>query len=339
MSKRKILIATTNQGKFEEFTTELADLNFDFINLKDLGLDRIDLEEPFGTVWENARHKAKFFAKKSKLLTVADDTGFFIKALKGGPGVRAKRYASTGLERTQKVLENMKDKKDRRAYFTTTICVYDPKTDNFNIINGKTNGLITKKMIGQTRQGVEYDSAFYYEPLNKTYAQMSLLEKNLVSHRGKAVIKLKYFLDKQYSLRKIVASGAVIIKDRKMLMTKRRDTRPRFNNRWEFPGGCVDENENVISTMKREVLEETGYVVEPVEMIPVVMAQTEKKDNYQVFLIFHISKIKSGKFKPADNEVADGAWVTYSEALKKLLLPMNKEFIKQNKKLFKKYID
>ncbi len=335
----KILISTNNRGKFEELTAELFDLPFEFVNLKDVGLDKIDLEEPYDTVWENARHKAKFFAKKSKLLTVADDTGFFIKALKGEPGVRAKRYASTGLERAQKVLEKMKDKKDRKAHFTTTICVYDPKTDNFDIINGKTNGLITKKMIGQTRKGVEYDSVFYYEPLKKTYAQMTLLEKNLISHRGKAVLKLKYFLDKQYALRKIVASGGIIIKDKKMLMTKRRDSRVKFNNRWEFPGGCVDSNEDVVEALKREVLEETGYIVNPIEIVPMVLAKTEVNDGYQVFLIFHICKIKSGNFKPADNETAEGDWFTYDEALKKPLLPMNKNFIQMNKKLLKKYIN
>jgi XTP/dITP diphosphohydrolase len=113
----KILIATTNPGKFKEIVAELADLHFKFINLTDLKLDNIEVEEPHLTTWENAVEKARFFARKTGLITIAEDTGLFIDALDGNPGVKAKRFAPTATLRVQKnIKKNEKsagEKKER----------------------------------------------------------------------------------------------------------------------------------------------------------------------------------------------------------------------------------
>ncbi len=342
---RKILIATSNTGKFTEITAELADLQFGFINLKDLKLDKFEVDEPHDTTWQNAVEKAKFFAKKSGLLTIAEDTGLFIRYLNGEPGVKAKRYGDTALERVEKVLEKMKNipDKQREAYFETTGCIYNPETDSFSIFKGKTNGLIAKKIKGPIKESMSYASIFYYPPLKKLFAEMPLLEKNMVSQRGKMVFQLKYFLMNQYSLKQVVCAGGVIVKNRKMLMTKRRDLRPAFNNKWEFPGGGVENGESFDKTLEREVGEETGYKVDKIEQLPDVFTAmtTNKKENYQVHLIFSICKIKSGKFKTADAETSGHGWFTYQEALKMDMLPLNKKVIQSNanKKILKKFID
>lgn len=340
---KKILIATTNIGKFTEMTAELADLHFQFINLKDAGLDKFEAEEPHAATWQNALEKAKFFGKKSGLLTIAEDTGLFVNYLKGAPSIKSKRYAPTAMERSQKILKMLKNapKNKRTAYFESSGCIYDPRTENFSIFVGRVRGLISKTVSREAREGMGYDSIFYYPPLKKTFAQLPLLEKNRVSHRGKMILQIKYHLMKCNSFKQIIASVSVVVKNRKMLMTKRRDLRVEFNNKWEFPGGGVEAGESIVECLKRETMEETGYSIVPLEQLPEIFTASQREGNYQVHLFIYICKIKSGKFKPADAETCGHGWFTYKEALKIDMLPLNKKSIqsKLNKKVLKKYID
>ena len=200
---KKILVATGNIGKFMEITAELTDLQFDFINLKDLKLDKFEVEEPHSTTWQNALEKAKFFAKKSGLITISEDTGLFVDYLNGAPGVRSKRYGPTSEKRINKLLfklAGVPDKK-RGAYFETAGCLYNPSTDSFSIFIGKAKGMITKKIHQSSREGMGYDSIFWFPPLKKTFSELPLLEKNQVSHRGKMINQLKYFLMNLYQSR------------------------------------------------------------------------------------------------------------------------------------------
>ncbi|TSC84839.1 MAG: dITP/XTP pyrophosphatase [Parcubacteria group bacterium Gr01-1014_13] len=342
---RKILIATSNIGKFTEITAELEDLQFKFVNLKDLKLDKFEVEEPHSTTWQNALEKAKFFAKKSGLLTVAEDTGLFVDHLDGAPGVKSKRYGATSLERNEKLLAELKNVPDekRGAYFETAGCIYNPGNDNFSIFIGKARGVITKKINQASRQGMSFDSIFYYPPLKKTFAELSMLDKNRASHRGQMVVQLKIYLMTHYSLKQVICAAGIIVKDRKMLMTKRRDLRPAFNNKWEFPGGGVENGETFDETLYREVTEETGYKIQKIEQLPDILTATalNSKESYQVHLFMSVCKIKSGKFNPADAETSGHGWFTYQEALKMPMLPLNKKVIQStvNKKILKKYID
>ncbi len=342
---QKILIATGNIGKFTEIKTELTDLDFNFVNLKDIKLDKFEADEPHNTTWQNALEKAKFFAKKSGLMTIAEDTGFFVDHLNGTPGVKAKRYGATAKERNEKLLKNLKGipNKNRSAYFETAGCIYDPHTENFSIFTGQAKGKVAEKIHGESRDGLGYDSIFFYPPLKKTFSELSLLEKNRVSHRGQMVLQLKYFLMKQYSLKQIVCAAGIIVKDRKMLLTKRRDLRPEFNNKWEFPGGGVENGESFTETLIREVGEETGYKVNKIEQLPEIFTTTvlNHTESYQVHLILSVCEIKSGKFNPADAETCGHGWFTYKEALKMDMLALNKKVIqaKANKKILKKYIN
>lgn len=343
---QKILIATSNAGKFMEIKAELDDLQFDFVNLKDLKLDKFEVEEPHDTTWQNALEKAKFFAKKTGLLTIADDTGLFIDYLKGAPGVKTKRYGGgTVKESMDKVLQQLQGVPDKKrgAYFEAAGCIYNPDTDSFSIFTGRANGIITKKIQHSSREGVGYDSIFYFPSLKKTFAELPLLEKNRVSHRGKMVAQLKYFLMSRYSLRQVICAAGIIVKDRKMLMTKRRDLRPAFNNKWEFPGGGVENGESFDETLQREVKEETGYTVKKLEQLPDIFTTTvsNTKESYQVHLFMSVCKIQSGKFKTADAEIGGHGWYTYAEAMKMDMLALNKKLIqsKTNQKILKKYID
>ncbi len=342
---RKILIATSNIGKFNEIKAELDDLQFEFVNLKDLKLDKVEVDEPHNTTWQNALEKAKFFAKKSKLITIAEDTGLFVDYLDGAPGVKAKRYGATPAERNEKLLDKLKGVPDKKrgAYFETAGCVYNPYTDNFSVFIGQSNGMIAKKFDHKLKTGFGYDAVFYYPPLRKLYIEMPLLEKNMVSQRGKMALQLKIFLMNQFTLRQVVCAGSIIVKDRKILMTKRRDLRPEFNNKWEFPGGGVENGESFDETMVREVEEETGYKVKKIEQLPDIFTASaiNNKENYQVHLVFSVCTIKSGKFKTADAETSGHGWFTYKEALKMDLLPLNRKVIQStaNKKILKKYID
>jgi len=337
----KILIATTNKGKFEEFVKEFSDLDLEFLSLKDVGLEKYDIEEPYTTTWENALHKAKFFAKKTKLPTLSEDTGFYVKALNNDPGIKAKRWADTPQERNNKILRELKGikEKDRDARFETDACFYEPENDSFTIFKGKVNGKIIENTQGKSRVGLQYDAIFYYPPLKKTFAELSISEKNLVSHRGQIMAQLKKFLTRHYSFKQLMVVGGIIVKDRKMLLQKRRDTRKEFNNKWEFVGGGVDNGESVPQALKREVKEESGYSVEIVEQLPEIITKTESKYGYQVFLLLYICKIKSGKLTCADTEATAHGWFTIKEALKLDSLPANKVVIRKNISILKKYVD
>ena len=337
----KILVATTNSGKFEEIKAEFTDLNLEFLNLKDVGLEKQELDEPYNTTWENALHKAKFFAKKTKLITLAEDTGFYVKALRGNPGIKAKRWASTPQKRIERILTALKGtpKNKRQAYFQTHACLYNPKDKSFNIFEGRVNGIITEKIAGQYRTHLQYDSIFYYSPLKKTFAQMSVKDKNNISHRGKILAQLKRFFLQHHSFKQYLVVGGIIVKNRRMLLQKRRDSRTEFNNKWEFVGGGIDNGESVFKALKREIKEESGLNVEPIEVLPDIINKVEKKYGYQVFLLLYICKIKSGKLKASDAECAGHGWFTLAEAQKLDSLPANKDVIKKNLDILKKYVD
>lgn len=339
-----IVIATTNPGKFEEISSHFNDLNFNFASLENIGIQQIDLEEPYDTTEQNALHKARFFAHQTKFITIAEDTGFFVEDLQGVPGVKAKRYAANAEERNHRVLQELKNipNAKRNCYFETAICLYDPKDDSYHIFKGKIEGQVVKEISNsKTREGMGYDSIFYYPPLKTTFAEISIAEKNTISHRGKALAQLKLFLTKQFSFNQIIASVAIIIRDKKMFLNKRRDVLPEFNNKWEFPGGGVDNKEEVVDCLKREVKQETGFMVEPVELLPKIYTITQESsaNPYQVFLIVYICSISSGEMKLAEEESAGGGWFTIEEALKLELLPLNKKCIQENIEFLKKYID
>ena len=339
--KQKLLVATTNQGKFDEIANELADLPFDIISLKKINRKIKEPVEDQPTIEGNAILKARYYAEKTGLLTMADDTGLFIKKLKGWPGVKCARIGNNDSERIAKLLTKMKNLKNRSAVFRTVMALHDPKKETLHTTSAAVDGQILKEPVKDKKISYGYNPVFYVNKSKKTFAEMNLDEKNMISHRGRAVNEMKFYLIKQYSFKTYLVPVGIIVKDKKMLMTKRRDFRKEYNNKWEFPGGGVEKGETIIENLKREVKEETGYNIEIVAQLPEIVGETRPKYSYQVFLIPFVCKIKSGKLNPADNEVADTAWLSTKQALKKSLLPLNKKCIQNinNLKMLKKYIN
>ena len=194
----KILIATRNKGKFTEFVEILKDLPFELLFLDDV-VDKVpsdfDVKETGKTFEENAVLKAETYGKMSGLLTLADDSGLCVDYLDGGPGVKSHRFAiGNDKDRYEKLLELMKKvpKKDRKAKFISVICLYNPQNRNIIITSDECRGEIAFKPKG--KHGFGFDPVFIVEDLDKHFAELTLEEKNQVSHRAKALKKIKKFL-------------------------------------------------------------------------------------------------------------------------------------------------
>lgn len=199
---KQLLIATRNQGKFPEIVALLKDIPFEFVSLNDLpGLSpEYEVEEPAMTFEGNAIIKAMTIGKKTGLLTLAEDAGLEVDALNGRPGVYTARYApGTDEDRYRKLLDELKDipGEKRTARFRAVVGIYDPSTDRVRTCEGVYEGKISEHPIGEN--GFGYDPIFYNEGLRKTNAQMTMEEKNSVSHRGQALRKASEILRKDFA--------------------------------------------------------------------------------------------------------------------------------------------
>ena len=189
---KKILIATNNQGKLKELKDHLKE--FEILSLSDI--DSV-IEEPVenGKIFaDNSLIKAKYYAEKTKLLTLADDSGLCINALGGRPGVFSSRFAGGDYEKAhQKLFKELADKDDRSAYFQSVITLYDPKNNKYEQFEGKCEGEILKESHGTG--GFGYDPIFSPDGLEKSFGECSRQEKYKYDHRKKAIDKLIEYLN------------------------------------------------------------------------------------------------------------------------------------------------
>ncbi|MBA4321788.1 MAG: non-canonical purine NTP pyrophosphatase, RdgB/HAM1 family [Odoribacter sp.] len=191
----KIVFATNNEHKLTEIMDLLGD-SFTLLSLKDINI-REDISEDFPTLEGNALFKAKFIHNVTGMNVFADDTGLEIESLNGLPGVHSARFAGADKDfsaNTEKVLILMKGKKNRRARFRSVIAL---------ILNGSEyffEGIVQGTIINDKRGsgGFGYDPIFVPQGEKITLAEMSLNEKNRISHRALAFGKLKLFLS-QYN--------------------------------------------------------------------------------------------------------------------------------------------
>lgn len=195
MNKKKLLLATTNQGKAREIKSFLQGLPLEILSLDDLG-DLGPFSEKGRTFDDNARGKSLFYSQNWGGLTLAEDSGLEIEALSGEPGVLSARYSgpqATDEKNNQKVLERMRDvpEERRKARFISCL-VLSRKGEVIKEIKESAEGRIAFEKKGTN--GFGYDPLFYYPPLKKTFAELLPEEKNEVSHRGRALKKLKEFL-------------------------------------------------------------------------------------------------------------------------------------------------
>ncbi len=189
----KLVFATNNQHKLQELQAMLGN-HFELLSLTEIGCDE-DIPEEQPTLEGNARQKAFYIYQKYGLPCFADDTGLEIEALNGEPGVFSARYA--GEEKSSeanmdKVLDKMSKINHRDARFRTVISL---------VINNREiqfEGIVNGKILHQKRgsSGFGYDPIFQPAGQELSFAEMSLPEKNKISHRGRAVSKLVDYLKK-----------------------------------------------------------------------------------------------------------------------------------------------
>lgn len=197
---RNLLIATGNPGKINELTQLLADIPLGIKTLADFPTIT-EVEETGATFEDNAVLKAKYFAEKTSLPTLADDSGLEVDALDGRPGVYSARYAPTPEKRIAKILQELKDTSDdqRTARFIAVVAFYNPQTQSLITATGTVKGVITSKPRAVGKRGFGYDPIFYSPELGKTFAEATSEEKNHVSHRARAIAKIKLSLKKTIS--------------------------------------------------------------------------------------------------------------------------------------------
>ena len=187
----RFVVASTNSGKIKEIKKVLQDTSLEVISMSEAGFND-EIEETGTTFEENALIKAQAVAAKVNAIVMADDSGLEVDALNGAPGVYSARYAGEGAndqDRNRKLLRELSyitDEK-RQARFVSAIAVVMPDGKSF-VVRGTCEGLIAKEPSGEN--GFGYDPLFYMPEFSATMAQISIEEKNKISHRGKALVKM-----------------------------------------------------------------------------------------------------------------------------------------------------
>lgn len=189
----KLIFATNNRNKVAEIQS-LVGNDFEIIPLKEAGID-IDIPEPHDQLEANAAEKARVIFSMDNQNCFSEDTGLEIAALKGEPGVKSARYAGEDRDfqaNIDLVLSKMAGMEDRTAQFRTVIClIWEQKEYYFE---GICKGKILTAMQG--KKGFGYDPIFVPDDATKSFASMTMEEKNKYSHRQKAVTQLFNFLGK-----------------------------------------------------------------------------------------------------------------------------------------------
>ena len=186
-----ICFATHNQNKVQELRN-LVGNNLEILSLNDIGVTD-EIEETGTTLKENALLKAKYVYDNYTIACFADDTGLEVDALDGAPGVYSARFAgepANNENNIEKLLELLQNKSNRQARFRTVIALV--KDDKPLFFEGIAEGEIISTRRGS--KGFGYDSVFLPNNLDRTFAEMNMREKNLISHRAIAVNKLTNFL-------------------------------------------------------------------------------------------------------------------------------------------------
>jgi XTP/dITP diphosphohydrolase len=190
---KKVIIASNNEHKIEEIKKILSKFSLEVVSLKEAGID-IDVEETGNSFMENAYIKAKEIFKISKGdMVLADDSGLQVDALGGSPGIYSARFAGehgNDKKNREKLLELMKDKtyEESTAHFVCAIVLIVDENTQLDV-QGEVYGNIIKEERGTF--GFGYDSLFYLEEYDKTFAEMQGDIKNSISHRSKALEKLE----------------------------------------------------------------------------------------------------------------------------------------------------
>ena len=191
-----LCFATNNQHKIQEVRAHLGS-DFQLVGLEEIGCT-VELPEEQPTLEGNSFQKAEYVYKNFGVSCFADDTGLEVEALQGAPGVYSARYAGeqrSAEDNMKLLLKNLSTSQNRKARFKTVITLITP--ERVRQFEGIVNGQIITEYKGSG--GFGYDPVFLPDGYNKTLAEMSMEEKNAISHRARAVNKLIEFLKETYS--------------------------------------------------------------------------------------------------------------------------------------------
>ena len=191
------MLATANRKKKKELEALLADLKLNLLCLDDFPNLR-EVEETGKTFEENAKLKALGYAAQTGKLTLAEDSGLCCEALEGAPGIYSARFAGPGKsdqENNLKLLRLLDKVPDlcRGASFKSAAALAEPGR-LIGVVSGEVHGAISHEMHGN--QGFGYDPVFYYPPLQKCFGEIPAALKHRVSHRSKALEKVKMLLER-----------------------------------------------------------------------------------------------------------------------------------------------
>lgn len=191
----QIVLATNNEDKIREMKNLLEDLPVTIMTRSDF-LEFPDIEETGTTLEENARLKAAAIAQFCDLPALADDSGLEVDALDGAPGVYSSRYAGenvTYADNNRKLMADLANvPKEKRTARFRCVMVIDWGKDESDMVEGTAEGVISEDIAEGT--GFGYDPVFFFPPSGKRFSQMTLDEKNAVSHRGQALRKIREVL-------------------------------------------------------------------------------------------------------------------------------------------------
>jgi len=193
-SREKIVLATFNPGKVREIRRSFRGLPVEFLSLRDIR-GASEVEERGKTFLENARHKSLAYSLLSDHLTLAEDSGLDVDALGGAPGVFSARFSDPGAtdeKNIRKVLRLLKGVPwpQRRARFVCQL-VLSQRGRVLKTCRGQVRGIIAEEKRGE--RGFGYDPIFFYRPFGRTFAELPPDRKNAVSHRGRALRKMRPF--------------------------------------------------------------------------------------------------------------------------------------------------
>jgi XTP/dITP diphosphohydrolase len=196
-SQIDVVIATRNTGKMNEMRKMLFNTSFSVFSLDEVSVLE-EVEETGTSFEENAMLKAETYGKLSGKLTIADDSGIEVDVLGGAPGIYSARYGGDGKDdqdRNKLLLENVEGIPEHQltARFRCVVALWNPIDNTIVTFGGKIEGKITRNVRG--KNGFGYDPLFFFPEKNKTLAELTLIEKERVSHRGEAMRKALAYME------------------------------------------------------------------------------------------------------------------------------------------------
>ncbi|MDH4211076.1 MAG: RdgB/HAM1 family non-canonical purine NTP pyrophosphatase [candidate division WOR-3 bacterium] len=190
-TRPRIILATRNQYKVAEIEKIIGDL----VAVQQLNdLLKIDIPECGRTLLENSLAKAVFVYRLRGQPTLADDSGLFVDALDGEPGIFSARYGKDDESRIARLLKNLADKKNRKAAFRA-VFVYYFGHGKYESFEGECVGEISR--VHKGKHGFGYDPVFIPKGYKKTFAELGPATKNRISHRARALRKFRKYLEQQ----------------------------------------------------------------------------------------------------------------------------------------------